>query len=78
MFLERKLGENIDMTVEQYYSAVEALGLTQSKVVPTVFLDREGKPRNVKDPYLMNQEERAVFIRALHWTLTGEGSPPYA
>ena len=53
------------MSVEEYWAAVKALNLTQSKV-PTVYLDSEGATYNVPDPArLPNDGVRLDVIRRL-------------
>jgi hypothetical protein len=52
------------MTPEAYFGAVKALGLTPSKV-PHVFIDRNGMPRSVPDPYPMTPEQRQETLEKI-------------
>ena len=56
------------MTEQEYWGAVKALGLTQTKVA-TVFLDADGMTHNVPDPVKLPPDVRAGVIRRLRESL---------
>jgi hypothetical protein len=58
------------MTAEEYYAAIRALGLRESKV-PAVWLDRENDTHSVPHPSEMKPEDRAKVVAKLRKRLTG-------
>jgi|HubBroStandDraft_6_1064221.scaffolds.fasta_scaffold5678388_1 hypothetical protein len=49
------------VTIEEFFAAIKALGLTQS-LVPNIYLDRDGLPCTVPDPLEYDFDERKIVF----------------
>ena len=59
------------MTEGEYWGAVEALGLKQTKIPTVFYCVRDGHHYNVRNPANMSDEARAEFIRELRRIIEG-------
>lgn len=58
------------MTIDEYWAAIKALGLTPTNV-PTVFRGRDGTPYHVRSPDDMTPEARAELIKEMRAAVDG-------
>ena len=58
------------MTVEEYYAAVRALGLTPSNR-PEIFINREGGTQGVPDPQDFTAEQRLDVFERIRQAVEG-------
>jgi hypothetical protein len=56
-----KVLTGMPVTIDEFFAAIRALGLTQSSV-PNVYLDRDRCPCSVPDPLEYNFEERKIVF----------------